>query len=255
VTLGDGNLTVGKVSGTTLFAGVISGAGGVIKNGTSTQVLSGNNTYTGPTIISSGTLEVSGSINGSNNPGGNAIQVDQTGTLLLSGGSEILNNGARLDLNGGTLALSGSSIAETVGALDLSVTSTLDFGAGSGNQLVFDGGLFSHTAGTALNIIGWSGAAETLGSPGTDRLIFTGDTIAYNAFINSFGQNEITFNGVSGYHAIQFGNDTEFEIVAVPEPFSTALFTTIGLVVLAGYRGRRRVTGIIASGDRAEVRR
>jgi hypothetical protein len=104
-----------------------------------------------------------------------------------------------------------------------------------------------------LNIVGWSGAAETLGSPATDRLIFTGDTIAYNAFINSFGQNEISFNGVSGYQAIQFGNGTQFEIVAVPEPSSTALLTTIGLVVLAGYRGRRRVIGIIAPGDKAEV--
>jgi autotransporter-associated beta strand protein len=68
VTLGAGKLTVGKFTGTPVFAGVISGAGGVIKDGASTQVLSGNNTYTGPTIISGGTLEVSGSINGSIDP-------------------------------------------------------------------------------------------------------------------------------------------------------------------------------------------
>ncbi|HEY3901725.1 MAG TPA: autotransporter-associated beta strand repeat-containing protein, partial [Chthoniobacter sp.] len=46
--------------GTTTVSGVISGTGGVTQSGMGTTILSAVNTYTGPTTISAGTLEVDG---------------------------------------------------------------------------------------------------------------------------------------------------------------------------------------------------
>ena len=58
-----GSLTIGVGSGTTTFAGVISNilAGSIIKDGASTQILSGSNTYAGATTITDGTLQLGAS--------------------------------------------------------------------------------------------------------------------------------------------------------------------------------------------------
>jgi uncharacterized delta-60 repeat protein len=56
VTLGSNTLTVGTSTGSTTFAGAIGGTGGLTKDGASTQVLSGANTYSGATTVSAGTL-------------------------------------------------------------------------------------------------------------------------------------------------------------------------------------------------------
>ena len=68
VSLKDATLTISNTSGSTTFSGVIynsSGTGSIIKNGNSTLVLSGANTYTGTTTITGGTLTVSGSLSDS----------------------------------------------------------------------------------------------------------------------------------------------------------------------------------------------
>lgn len=52
-------LTLGSANGDGSFTGVMSGAGGVIKNGTGTQALVGANTYTGSNEINQGTLVLS----------------------------------------------------------------------------------------------------------------------------------------------------------------------------------------------------
>jgi MYXO-CTERM domain-containing protein len=53
----------------------------------------------------------------------------------------------------------------------------------------------------------------------------------------------ISFDGVSGYQAIQF-DANHFEIVAIPEPSSTALLGAAALLGLVGYRERRRLSGM-----------
>ncbi|NDY59100.1 hypothetical protein G3N56_20390, partial [Desulfovibrio sulfodismutans] len=60
--IASGGLLDWSPSANTGFAGVISGAGDFRKSGAATLTLSGNNTYTGDTTITAGTLRVTGSL-------------------------------------------------------------------------------------------------------------------------------------------------------------------------------------------------
>src|SRR5262245_17481333 len=92
------------------FSGAISGSGGIVKDGEGTLTLSGNNSYTGGTLVNEGTLAV-----GSNTALG-------TGTLSLADGTTLqaaanwltlanavqLLGDATVDTQSNTLTLSGS---------------------------------------------------------------------------------------------------------------------------------------------------
>lgn len=80
VILGTRTLTIGTSSGTDTFRGFISGTGNIIKQGDGTLVLTGNNTYTGTTTISSGTLQ----IGNSSNDGAIASNIINNGALIFS---------------------------------------------------------------------------------------------------------------------------------------------------------------------------
>jgi len=78
--VGSSTLTIGtsgQNDGGGTFAGVISGTGNVIKQGTGTLVFSGNNTYTGTTTVSGGTLQI-----------GNGSLSSETGSVA----GNIINN-------------------------------------------------------------------------------------------------------------------------------------------------------------------
>jgi fibronectin-binding autotransporter adhesin len=80
VTLGTGTLTVND-AGNRTFAGEISGAGNVVKQGAGTWTLSNASTYTGTTTISGGTLALgaSGAVNSSS-----SININAGGTFDVS---------------------------------------------------------------------------------------------------------------------------------------------------------------------------
>ena len=61
VSLATGNLTTGFDNTSTTFAGQISGIGGVNKWGSGTLALAGSSTYTGPTTLVAGVLQLAGS--------------------------------------------------------------------------------------------------------------------------------------------------------------------------------------------------
>ncbi|HYE06980.1 MAG TPA: LamG-like jellyroll fold domain-containing protein [Planctomycetota bacterium] len=75
IALGTGTLTCGGDNTTTTFDGVISGGGGLTKNGSGSLTLSRSSSYTGTTTVFAGTLEVTAA-NGSS-----AVLLNGTGTL------------------------------------------------------------------------------------------------------------------------------------------------------------------------------
>lgn len=253
VDLGTGTRTFTVADGTAatdlLISAVITN-GALTKDGAGTMALAGTNTYAGQTTVSGGTLGVDN--NGSTTAGritgstaADSIKVNSTGTLLLagSGSADRLNNAAGVTLAGGTLSMQDlSSSTETMGLLTLSANSTLDFGTGDGNRLIFSGlALGSHT----LSIYNWSGTRYTLGQgdPGTplsqDRLIFTSDVSG-----QPLGQINF-YSGGSGSPWVGFGSQIDFgnpansfEVVPVPEP--ATIFGALALLGLIGWRERRR---------------
>jgi autotransporter-associated beta strand protein len=104
VTLGTGTIDIGWNGSDSLFEGVISGAGSLVKTGTGTLTLTGANTYTGGTSVLGGvlagdTVSLQGAID-------NGAQVlfdqDTNGTF----GGLIAGSGSVVKLGGGVLTLS-----------------------------------------------------------------------------------------------------------------------------------------------------
>ena len=75
------SITVGNNNTSTTFDGTISGSGGVAKTGTGMLTLTGSNTYTGDTIVDTGTLSVSAFANP-----GVASQLGAGTNLVFGGG-------------------------------------------------------------------------------------------------------------------------------------------------------------------------
>ena len=108
INLNNQALTVGATSGTTTFAGVISGAtgGSLVKDGASTQVLSKGNTYTGGTTVSAGSLLMTNGSTGSAT-GSGALSVGSSGTIGGIGTSASGSNGFNIAGN----VIAGSGVA------------------------------------------------------------------------------------------------------------------------------------------------
>jgi fibronectin-binding autotransporter adhesin len=135
----------------------------LVKNGTGTQVLTGNNTYTGPTIVNSGTLQIgTGGANGSiastsevkGSAGTLVVDLNLSGTFgkNISGGVAITQAGT------GTLTLTGTNT--TNGLTSVTSTGTLIANAGLGGGAAVSGS-------GALTVNGGIGGNATVTSTGT----------------------------------------------------------------------------------------
>ena len=116
VDLGAATLTTGSAADST-FSGVLSGSGGLTKQGSSTFVLAGDNRYGGTTRVAAGTLGTAGDERIAD---ASALVVD-AGAMLRLGGSE----------TAASLAGAGSVVVTDAG-------STLSVGGGNAGS-VFDG--------------------------------------------------------------------------------------------------------------------
>jgi uncharacterized protein with beta-barrel porin domain len=144
-----GTLTFNQTSAQTL-SNVITGAGAVIQNGTGALTLSGTSTYTGATTITSGTLNVTGSIATSSLVTVNGGTLSGTGTVgaltVASGGtfapgtantpaSAMTVNGALTFQTGSTYQVylnpTTASVANVTGGATLAGTVNATFAGGS----------------------------------------------------------------------------------------------------------------------------
>ena len=105
VSLGSGTLTTGN-SANVLYAGVISGGGGVTKEGSGIFSLSGVNTFTGIMQVLSGELNLNGSVGGDVSIASGAL-LTGTGTV---GGNLVINSGGTISPGNsiGTFHVSGN---------------------------------------------------------------------------------------------------------------------------------------------------
>ncbi|MGC7404479.1 autotransporter-associated beta strand repeat-containing protein [Pandoraea pneumonica] len=171
VSLGAGTLTFGDAASET-FAGSVTGTGGIVKQGTGTQTLSGPNTFTGQVAIDAGTLAMGG-----------------TGTL--SGNAVNIASNAAFDISTGENQTIGALSGAAGSAVNLG-DNTLSFGDGT-NQTF--GGAISGAGG----IVKFGTGTQTL----TGQQTFTGSVVvgAGSLVIGAGG-------GLSGQSAVILGDNT-----------------------------------------------
>ena len=133
VTMEDSTTFQGAGPATFNFSGILSGAGNLIKSGTSKLIISGANDYTGSTTISGGILQIgddgaTGSLPAGAVVNNATLRFDRTGTLLVP--NAISGSGAvTIDcpINAGTVVLSGNNTftgAVTVNSGALRITNS-----------------------------------------------------------------------------------------------------------------------------------
>lgn len=154
-----------------------TGAGSVNQNGSGVLTLSGNNSYTGPTNINSGTLQL-----------GSATAIG-TNSLLT------INSGATFDLNGNSASvgsLNGSGTVDNTSATAVTLTT------GSLNQSPTFTGVLQNT-GAALSLVKNGTGLLTMTNPST----YSGGTTINGGQIrasanNALGTGPITVNTGTG---------------------------------------------------------
>lgn len=274
----------GSTAGTGEFAGVIAnGTGGgitsVTKEGTGTWTLSGNNTYTGNTTISSGggTLSVSSD---SNLGAGTHVIINQNGALqttasfstskgiVASGGSPTINvssgtftlNGAitstavetnPLRKNGaGTLVLNSGSNSYSAGSVFLLAGGGLSLGhaaALNGTSLKINsaGSSLDNTTGASMAPTGLAGFQMTTGFTftGTNNLDLSGAETGFVQTANSTRTITVTANTLTLGGIGTTGNFTAASATAkVDGALTKSGAGTLALVGTSTYTGATTVT-------------
>jgi fibronectin-binding autotransporter adhesin len=111
-----------------------SGKLSIVKQDSGRWILAGANTYTGDTIIDSGTLEL--------------------------GAADRIGDSSNLVLNGGTFATGGFS--ETFATLDVNANATIDFGSGDSDLVFADSSAVAWGASISLSIVNFTEGVDSI---------------------------------------------------------------------------------------------
>jgi fibronectin-binding autotransporter adhesin len=225
----------GTNKGTVTQNARITGDGGLTLAAAGNTVLrlTGDNDFTGSTIVSGGTLELAATGAGQSALRLSAqIQVASGATLLISASDQVRDN-ADITLSGGTIQR-GAGVSEVFGRLTVSGSGFLDFGTGDIGTFRFG----TYTPSSLLTVQNFlPGNVLTFGSN------LTGS-------INDGGLFTFDSSFVSGWDS---GSST-FTITAIPEPSTYA--AAAGLIALMLWPARRRLLKDVKSvlGLRAPMR-
>jgi autotransporter-associated beta strand protein len=267
VNLGANTLNVGG-SGNTSVAGVVSGTGGLSKDGAGLLTLSAANTYSGATAINAGTLAV-GATNALSSS--TAVTIGSGATLNLNTYTDTVGSIAgsgTLNLGSGTLiagadntstTFAGTFVNGVAGTFEKTGTGTLTFGTGmnySSGSLVLNGGTlnlggststFSSLTVTANSTLDFSGTSilnlNSLAVNAGVTLTITNwaDTVDYFYSLTNPGSTNLGRIVFSGFTAgATKWQSFDHEITPVPEPSTYgAAFMLLGLSAGAWWRRRR----------------
>ena len=208
VGLGSATLTTGNDNTSTTYSGILSGSGALMKQGAGTFTLSGDNTYSGATVVSVGKLLVNGSLANS------VVTVGNGGAL---GGSGTIGSLVTVQA-GGTLTPGNSPGLLTVASLDLlEGSTTLMQIVGAGSSAGTAGTDYDKVVVTTAGGLGYGGTLDldfmntVPFANGTtfDLFGFSGSTLGHFSSVRSTGNGSyylLTFSGVGGVWTAIFGS-------------------------------------------------
>jgi fibronectin-binding autotransporter adhesin len=190
-----GTLTVSSTTTNSTFAGSLAGVIALTKSGTGTILtLTGTNTYTGPTKITDGTLEVAlgSTVNGSSQVYA-GFDVSNNGTLLFTGGTmtstgagylgNVVNSAGTATINSGSWTIQTDALYVGnfgTGALNIAAGGSIidpdgyiGFQMGSTGTATISGGTWTNSQGLYVGYIG-DGTMNVTGGNVTDQSGFVG---------------------------------------------------------------------------------
>lgn len=220
--------TIGVASGTATLSGVVSGTT-LTKSGAGTLVLSADNTYTGGTTVSAGTLRVENSTGSATGAGNVAVASAAT----LAGGGII---GGNVTLDGilapgnlvGTLTVNGTVTWNG----DVSKAWQFDLSTGNTSDHLAVGGDFTKGLGSDF-VFDFKGSSEA----GVFTLAQWGGT-------TNFTSGDFTYVNLDAGYTASFavlGNELQVTTAVVPEPAAYTAIFGAGVLGFALCRRRRRV--------------
>jgi autotransporter-associated beta strand protein len=219
VDLGGATRTLTLANSATIGGGISNGGLTLSSsNATRTLTLNSNHTYSGATLVSSGTLLVNGALANSSSVsvssqatiGGNGSMAN---SLTVDGGAFLqpgATTGAVGSLATGTLTLNGNYLATLTanGVNDfLNITGSANF-AGTIAPVLFG---YSPVANDAFNLADWTGSFS-----GTPTFDYSGATLD---------------EGLA-WDSTTFASDGALRVVVIPEPNAAALLGSLGLLAL-----------------------
>ncbi|MCK8785731.1 autotransporter domain-containing protein [Roseomonas sp. NAR14] len=183
----------------------IGGAGGLTLNGTGRLILTGNDTYAGPTTVNGGTLEVDGAITSAStvNAGGTlagagtvgAVTVNRGGTLA-PGASTALGT---LTVNGNLTMAAGSTYAVRATPTGSDAARVNGSATLQGGTVAVNAGAGLYRASTRYGILTATGGVNGRFDGVTSNLAFLSPTLAYDTgtVTLTLNRNDLAFAAVA----------------------------------------------------------